>query len=255
MSFTVDAEAYDRFMGRYSAPLAVAFCRFVGIARGQRVLDVGCGPGALVAEIVRRIGDGSVAAVDPSETFVDAARGRFPVLDVRIGTAESLPFPDRSFDAACAQLAVHFMADPAAGIAEMTRVTRPGGLVAACVWDFENGRAPISTFWRAASDVRDGVAGEADLVGARAGDLAGLLAAAGLGDVEEAEITISVEHWTFDEWWEPFTLGVGPAGAYAATLAPRELAAIRDRSRQVLGDGPFRLDATAWAARGVADPS
>ncbi|HEX6845125.1 MAG TPA: methyltransferase domain-containing protein [Actinomycetota bacterium] len=252
MSFAVDADAYDRFMGRYSAPLATAFCRFVGVGPGQHVLDVGCGPGALVAELVQRVGEGTVAAVEPSETFVAAARARFPGLDVRSGAAESLPFPDHTFDAACTQLVVHFMADPAVGIREMARVTRPGGVVAACVWDFEGGRAPISVFWRAAAELDDGVAGEADLAGARGGDLTRLLGAAGLRDVEEADLTITAAHRTFEEWWEPFTLGVGPAGAYAATLDPVDLAAIRHRCRQILGDGPFTIAAAAWAARGIA---
>ena len=127
MSFDVGAEAYTRFMGRFSEPLAYEFAERSSIHPEQRVLDVGCGPGALTAELVRRVGPAQVAAIDPSASFVAAARERFPDVDVREGRAERLPFPDASFDVALAQLVVHFMTDPVAGLAEMRRVTRPGG--------------------------------------------------------------------------------------------------------------------------------
>jgi SAM-dependent methyltransferase len=182
---------------------------------------------------------------------VTAARERFPGLDVRMASAEALPFPDRTFDATCAQLVVHFMDDPVVGIREMARVTRRGGVVAACVWDFEGQRAPISVFWRAAADMLPEAPGEADLVGARRGDLGDLLRGADLTDVEEETVSISATHASFDEWWEPFTLGVGPAGAFAATLDPADLSAIRGRCGEILGEGPFELSAAAWAARGV----
>ncbi|MFL5647494.1 MAG: class I SAM-dependent methyltransferase, partial [Chloroflexota bacterium] len=137
MSFDVAAEAYDRFMGRYSAQLSSQMADLAGVAIAQRVLDVGCGPGALTAELVKRVGaPDRVAAVDPSEPFVAAARARNPGVAIERATAEHLPFDDGRFDAALAQLVVHFMSDPVAGLAEMARVTRPGGVVAACVWDF-----------------------------------------------------------------------------------------------------------------------
>ena len=134
MGFDVTADAYDRFMGRFSEPLAELFVEWADVRPGQRALDVGCGPGALTARLVERVGLGSVAALDPSDSFVAAARGRFPDLDVRRAAAEQLPYPDDTFDAALAQLVVHFMKDPVAGVREMARVTRPGGVVAACVW-------------------------------------------------------------------------------------------------------------------------
>src|SRR6266545_5759294 len=135
MGFTVDADAYDRFMGRYSALLAPQLADLAAVSAGQRVLDVGSGPGALTAELVRRLGPAAVSAVDPSETFVAATRQRYPGVSVQRASAEQLPFPHGEFDAALAQLVVHFMADPLAGLAEMARVTREGGVVAACVWD------------------------------------------------------------------------------------------------------------------------
>src|SRR4051794_25572047 len=135
MTFLVAADSYDRFMGRYSRLLSPQLCDLAGVVAGQRVLDVGCGPGALTTELVARVGPAAVSAVDPSEPFVAAARERHPDVDVQLAAAEQLPFPDASFDASLAQLVVQFMADPAAGIAEMRRVTREGGVVAACVWD------------------------------------------------------------------------------------------------------------------------
>ena len=171
MSFDVAAGAYDRFMGRYSAPLAPAFADFVGVEAGQTALDVGCGPGALTGELVRRLGADAVAAVDPSEPFVEATRARFPGVAVEQAPAEDLPYADGRFDAALAQLVVHFMSDPVAGLAEMARVTKPGGTVATCVWDVDGGRAPISPFWKAARELDAGARGEGGRPGTREGHL------------------------------------------------------------------------------------
>ena len=251
MSFDVAATSYDRFMGRYSAKLAPAFCEFAGIRAGQRVLDVGCGPGALTAELVRTVGPGAVSAVDPSEQFISAARTRHPGVDVRLASAEELPHAGGTFDVTCAQLVVHFLADPVAGLVEMARVTREAGHVVACVWDFAGDRAPISAFWQAVGELGHELEDESGLPGARRGHLSELFASAELDRVEEAELTISVEHEDFDDWWSPFTLGVGPAGAYVRTLGEKELASVRDRCRQLLGEGAFKVTATAWAARGM----
>jgi SAM-dependent methyltransferase len=251
MSFAVTADAYDRFMGRYSALLSPQLADLAGVVPGQRVLDVGCGPGALTAELVARVGAASVSAVDPSEPFVAAARERNPEVDVQRASAEELPFPDRSFDAALAQLVVHFMSDPAAGVAEMSRVTRPGGAVVACVWDHGGGQGPLSPLWDAARELDSGVHDEAQLVGAREGDLTQLFEAAGLREVEETALSVGVEHPTFEEWWEPFTLGVGPAGAHVAGLDAERRAELRERCRAALPDAPFVLTARAWTARGL----
>ena len=175
MSFAVAPEAYDRFMGLYSVLLAPQMASFARVAGPQRVLDVGCGPGALTTELVRRLGPASVTAVDPSERFVNAVRERLPGVTVEVTSAEHLPFPDRSFDAAIAQLVVHFMDDPVAGLAEMARVTRPRGVVAACVWDHAGGRGPLGTFWEAARELDPAVNDESGLAGAREGHLEELL--------------------------------------------------------------------------------
>jgi SAM-dependent methyltransferase len=254
MSFAVAAESYDRYMGRYSSQLSPAFADLAGVAASGRsfaALDVGCGPGALTAELVRRLGPAAVAAVDPSESFVTAVRARQPGVDVRLSSAEALPFPDRAFDAALAQLVVHLMRDPAAGVAEMARVTRPGGVVAACVWDLAGGRGPVSTFWRAVRALDGEARDESALAGVRAGDLVALLAGAGLRDVVQAELTASLSYAGFEDWWQPFTLGVGPTGAYLEKLDEAGLAALRAECRRLLPEGPFEVRAVAWAARGV----
>ena len=250
MTFEVAAAAYDRFMGRYSVQLAPGLADFAGVRAGQTVLDVGCGPGALTAELVRRLGADAVSAVDPSEPFVAAARERHQGVDVRLAAAEDLPHADGSFDATLAQLVVHFMTDPVAGLADMARVTRAGGVVAACVWDLAGGRAPISVFWQAARELDGGAEDESRLAGARAGHLSELFETAGLRRVEETALKVSVDHPSFDDWWEPFTLGVGPAGAYARALGETELSALRKRCRHLLPEPPFTLSACAWAARG-----
>jgi SAM-dependent methyltransferase len=252
VSFDVAAEAYDRFMGRYSLLLAPQLADLAGVRRGQRVLDVGCGPGSLTAELVKRLGPAAVAAVDPSQPFVAAARARNPGATVLLASAEQLPFPDHAFDAALAQLVVHFMSDPVAGLAEMARVTRRDGVVAACVWDHAGGQGPLSLFWQVARELDPEVDDESLLAGTRQGHLGELFAAAGLREVEETILSAGLEHPSFDEWWEPFTRGVGPAGSYAASLDPERQAELRERCRTLLPAAPFVLTARAWAARGLA---
>lgn len=251
MTFDVAAESYDRFMGRWSAPLAGQFADYARVAPGQRALDVGCGPGSLTTELVTRLGVDHVAAVDPSEPFVEAARLRHPGVDVRRATAEALPHPDGGFDAALAQLVVHFMADPVAGLTEMARVTRPGGVVAACVWDHASDQGPLGVFWQAARELDPAVVDESGLAGVREGHLGELFATAGLVGIQERALTSTVEHASFDDWWAPFTGGVGPAGSYVASLEPDRQAALREHCRALLPPAPFTISARAWAARGI----
>ena len=252
MSFDVAAGAYDRFMGRYSALLSPQMADLAGVRAGQRVLDVGCGPGALTAELVSRTESANVAAVDPSASFVNAAQARNPGVDVRLANAEALPFEDHAFDAALAQLVVHFMTDPVLGIAEMRRVVRAGGAVAACVWDHAGGKGPLALFWDVARSMDPSVADESLLPGVREGHLAQLFGQAGVRDVESTALSADLEHASFDAWWEPFEEGVGPAGAYVAALPTERQLELRDRCRAELPDGPFTITARAWAARGVA---
>ena len=250
MSFTAGADAYDRFMGRYSVPLAPRFADFAEVEGRRRVLDVGCGPGALTAELVRRLGADAVSAVDPSDSFVAAARERHPNVTVERAAAEHLPFEDQAFDAALAQLVVHFMADPVAGLREMARVTCDGGAVAACVWDHAGGQGPLSVFWEAVRELDSNVEDESQLAGARQGHLGELFRTAGLHGIAETGLSVVVEHPTFEEWWQPFMLGVGPAGGYVARLDAAQRARLRDLCHAMLPPAPFVVSAVAWAARG-----
>jgi ubiquinone/menaquinone biosynthesis C-methylase UbiE len=249
--FTGAAEHYDLFMGRYSGGLAEPFADFAGIQHGQRVLDVGSGPGALTTVLVERLGSQNVAAADPSEPYVAAARERHRGVDVVIARAEELPFPDAAFDAALAQLVVHFLKDPVAGLREMARVTRSGGTVAACVWDHEGGGGPLSGFWAAVHELDPAAHDESGLPGARGGHLTELLTEAGLDDVTETLLRTEVEHPTFESWWEPYTLGVGPAGAYVRALDDEGREHLREACRRQYPREPFTITASAWAARGT----
>jgi SAM-dependent methyltransferase len=213
---------------------------------------VGCGPGALTAELVLRLGPAAVAAIDPSPPFVAAVRARFGAVDVLQGAAEQLPFPAGSFDAVLAQLVVHFMADPVAGLAEMRRVARPGGHVAACVWDHGGGGGPLSAFWQAARDLDPDAPDERNMAGVREGHLAELGKAAGLTDIQSSSLMVEVGFASFDQWWEPFTLGVGQVGAYLSQLDERRLEALRDRCAEVMPAAPFTVAASAWCVVGTA---
>jgi SAM-dependent methyltransferase len=250
VSFAVSADAYGRFMGAFAEPLASQFATYLGVASGQRALDVGCGPGALTAVLVERLGAGSVSAIDPSESFVTALGERLPGVDVRRGVAEALPWPDDCFDRTAAQLVVHFMTDPVAGLAEMARVTRPGGAVGVTVWDYAGGAGPASLFWRAARMVDPAAPDESELPGTAQGRLADLLEQAGLRAIESTALTVSVGFSSFERWWEPFTLGVGPAGTYLAGADPQRRTSIRDTCAELLADVPFTVAARSWTALG-----
>jgi SAM-dependent methyltransferase len=246
MSFEVTADAYGRFMGRFSGPLAPLFADTVGVARGQRVLDVGCGSGALTAVLVDRVGAAQVSAADPSPPFVEAVRHRYPGMDVRLCAAEELTFPTGAFDLVLAQLVVHFMADPGTGIAQMVRTAVPGGVVAANVWDSGAGRGPVDAFWSVVRTMDPCVPDESRRPGVCEGHLAQLFERAGLRDVKATALTVRVDHDSFQDWWQPFTLGVGPAGAYVASLDAATRTRVRDRCRESLPQGPFVTTATAW---------
>ncbi len=253
MQFQAPAEHYDRFMGRYAPTLAVAFADAAGVGAGMRVLDVGCGPGGLTGELAARVGAEAVAAIDPAPQFADACRERHPGADVRVGPAEELPWEDASFDAALAQLVIAFMSDPDRGIREMARVTRPGGVVAACMWDIhDGGMEMLRTFWSAVGEIVPDAGGEDTRAGTREGDIAERLRRAGLEDVRDGSVTARAEYTGFDDFWEPFTLAVGPAGEYVRSLDAEQQAAVREGCRRRLpAEGPFVLDARAWFASGT----
>ena len=251
MGFEGAAIDYDRFMGRYSAGLSAPFADFAGVREGQRVLDVGCGPGALTAELVSRLGAASVAGVDPSVSYATAARERFPDVRIEIAPAGALPFADAEFDAVLAQLVVHFMKDPVHDLTEMARVTQPGGVVAACTWDHGGGTSPLSRFWQVLSATDPNAPNESGLPGTHEGQLGGYLTAAGLGDVVESVLIVRVTHPTFEDWWAPYLRGAGPVGSYIESLDDSGRARLESALRDEMPAAPFEISGSAWAARGV----
>jgi SAM-dependent methyltransferase len=252
MQFAAPAEHYDRFMGRYLPTLAAEFVAAAGIAPGMRVVDVGCGPGGLTRQLVACVGADNVAAVDPAPQFVAACRSRNPGVDVREGVAEQLPWPDSRFDAAVSSLVIGFMSDPDQGIREMARVCRAGGTVAVCMWDIRSGgMTMLRVFWDAARSVDATAVGEGLMAGTSEGDIAGRFGKAGLEDVVDGSLTAHADYATFEDFWEPFELSVGPAGAFLASLPQQQRTAVREACRDLLPSGSFTLEARAWYARGV----
>ena len=171
---------------------------------------------------------------------------------MREGMSEALPWDDATFDASLACLVIAFMTDPDKGVRDMARVTRPGGTVAACMWDFhDGGMTMLRTFWNAMREVRPEAESEMRRPGTRKGDIAERFAAAGLNDIEDGSLTASADYTDFDDFWEPFTHKVGPSGIALAALTPDEQETVRAACRDALPDGPFTLDARAWYARGT----
>jgi SAM-dependent methyltransferase len=255
--FEVQAEAYDRHVGRYTPQLAVALCDFAGIGEGMRALDVGAGPGALTGELVRRLGPANVIAVEPSEAFARACRARVPGVEVVMAGAEAMPLANDSVDATLSQLVVNFLDDVLAGLQEMLRVTRRGGMVAACVWDYAGEMTLLRAFWDAAREADPAGAAVADegvvMPWCRDGELAELWAAAGLSDVRAGALRVHARYDDFEDLWSPFPAGIAPSGAFCAALDEQRRAALHDalRRRLGVGDAPFDLAARAWVAAGT----
>jgi SAM-dependent methyltransferase len=256
-TFRASTDAYDRHVGRYGSQLAGAMIAFVGPQPGMRALDVGCGPGTLTAGLAERLGPTSVCGADPSEPFVRSCRRRLPRVEVVVAPAETLPFADGDFDAVLSQLVVNFMEDAEAGVAEMARVTRAGGVVAACVWDYAEEMTLLRAFWDAAREVEPQRAAAADegvvMSWCREGELADLWRGAGLREVRAGSLVVRARYPDFEDLWAPFPTGIGPSGAFCSALDDDRRAALRAayRRRLGVGDGPFELSARAWAVAGT----
>lgn len=252
------AAAYERFMGRWSAPLARLFAEFALAQDGGRVLDVGCGTGSMVQAVVEKNPRSAIVGIDPVQGFIDHCHARFA--DTRItfdrGSALELPYPDDSFDQALSLLVFHLIPDPAKAASEMRRVTRAGGKVAACAWD-SVGMQRTSILWEEQLKLDPGAAAQAERPRHcnREGELARLWRETGLGNVEETSLEISTDFLSFDDYWLPFLDGVGPTGSYVAKLPDDCRDALKNALRKRLlggrADGPIHLRARAWAVRGT----
>lgn len=257
--FFSEADAYERFMGRWSRSLAPLLVRFADVRDSHAVLEVGSGTGALAAAVAASAPSAAVVGIDPAAAYVASAQSKRPSdrLTFEVGDARKVRFEDARFTRTLSLLVINFIPDPQKALLEMKRVTSPGGVVAAAVWDYGEGMEMLRTFWDAALAVRPdaGVKDERHMPLCRRGELAALWRRGGLECVVEEGLTIETRFSSFDDYWIPFTLKQGPAGAYVAELAPAEREALRFHLRQrLVGDGPdhpFVLNARAWAVRGM----
>ena len=253
-----NATAYERMMGRWSMQLAPMFLEFAGLAGDGLILDVGCGTGSLVQALSDRPGRSQIVGIDPAQAFIDYCRQRFPEpgFSFDCGNGMKLPYADDSFDHAVSQLVFMFIPRPEEAAAEMRRVTRPGGTVAACTW--ESGGSQITTvFWEEAEKLDPDAANRAERPRHlnRKGELAALWEATGFAAVRETALEMRADFVSFDDYWSPFLGGIGPHGVYVSELIPERRNALREAlRRRLLGDradGPIALGARALAVSGT----
>jgi SAM-dependent methyltransferase len=246
-------------MGRWSHRLARRLIEFAEVADGNRVLDVGMGTGSLSLAVLAATRHSEVVGIDPSGPYVEYARSRTSDSRARfeVGDAQALPYSDASFDKSLALLVMNFIPDAPKATAEMRRVTRPGGIVAAAVWDYGEGMTMLRSFWDAAVAL-DSTAEprhERHMPYSRNGELSALWTATGLKEIKETSLVIPLAFKSFENFWQPFLSGQGPSGSYATSLPPERQQALRERlRRELLGEKPdmsFSLQARAWAVRGI----
>jgi SAM-dependent methyltransferase len=249
---------YERFMGRWSRLLAPHYIAFAGVKNGNRVLDVGTGTGSVASAVAAAMPASEIVGIDPSEGFIAYATKNSKSTQVRfeVGDAQALKLNDASFDHTLSMLVINFIPDHNKAIAEMRRVTRAQGIVSACVWDYDAGMQMLRFFWDEAIALDPAIEpkDERHMKLSRQGQLGDLWKSAGLVNIKEQPLVIEQAYSSFNDYWEPFTRGAGPGGAYVVSLSQdrRELLESRMRKR-LLGDrhdGPFKLSAKAWCARG-----
>jgi ubiquinone/menaquinone biosynthesis C-methylase UbiE len=252
------ASGYERRIGRYGPELSRSMIEAAGVAAGQRVLDLGCGSGALTVPLAEIVGPENVVGADPDPDALQVCRERVSGAELIEARAEDLPVPDAAFDLVLAQLVLGLLDDGEAAASEMRRVTRAGGTAAACVWDFGEGMTALRTFWDAALKIDPEGAAEHDQAKSRPysspQELEALWRLGGFADIENRSISAGSNYADFDDYWEPMTIPDGGPGRYYAGLTEEQGDALRAETQRRLGrpDGPFRLEARAWFVRGTA---
>lgn len=255
-----DAVGYEHFMGRWSRLIAPLFVEFARIRDGDRVLDIGSGTGSLAETIAASKPSCRIVGIDPSARYVSFAESRkkTPNVTFEVGDARDLSFPTAQFGVTTSLLVLNFIPDANRAMSELRRVTRPGGTIAAAVWDYGEGMQMLRFFWDAATalDPSAEKLDEKHMPLCRAGELSQLFRNAGLADVQEQPLEVTLRFSSFEDYWDPFQEAQGPAGAYVAGLSAKQKSALRDRLRALLlknsksGEG-FGLRARVWAARGT----
>jgi ubiquinone/menaquinone biosynthesis C-methylase UbiE len=254
-----NAEAYERFMGRWSRLVAPAFAGFASPRGDGRVLDIGSGTGSLTFSILDRNPRSQVVGIDPSTEYVAYAKSRNSFgnrASFETGDAQAMRFRDREFDAALSLLVWNFIPDPKKALLEARRVVKPGGTIAAAVWDYGDRMRMLRVFWDAVVAVDPAAAkrDEKNMPLCRSGELAQLWRDAGLAEVREQPIEVETRFPSFTDYWESFRLGQGPAGAYVAALPPAKAETLRTEVKRRLAvaseSAPFSLPARVWAVRG-----
>jgi SAM-dependent methyltransferase len=250
-------EGYEGLMGRFSRKLAVSFIGFTGSAAGEKMLDVGCGTGSMTAALAARGDHAAIVGIDVSEPYVAFARARHvdPRITFEIADATSLPFPSGKFDRAVSQLVLQFRPDPYPAVMEMRRVVRPGGLVAACVWDSFGGQPHLRMLWDTASALGMDRSRSLFRPLGTAGEMETMWRKAELVEVVQDTITTRFEYANFDDYWSPFLSGDAPPGQFVMGLAPEQRAALERQVRHVFlsgrPDGPRSFIGAAWICKGL----
>jgi trans-aconitate methyltransferase len=255
------ADGYDQYMGRWSRRLAPLFLDFAGIADGEHVVDVGCGTGCLTFDIAARADIATIEAIDFEEQFVEALRQRNtdPRISARQGDACALPFADNQFDRALSMLVLHFVPDALLAVREMRRVVRPGGVVAATVWDTFGGMPSQRMFWDTIAAIEPSALGRRSPSLVRPmtfpGEMTRAFANAGLRQVAEATLTIRMDFAEFDDYWLPLINGQGTLAAFLSSLpegvADKVQASVRQAYLCDRPDGPRSFASVAWAVKGT----